>query len=191
MFSKGKSMVYIKVGNEFADDELGNLSDFLALLDAKLEEIQSQINESPCPDSEGIFDKGEYFIGLGFSAIQKYITSIHGQDDVPKSNALNLGKKHSEGTTIISVINAAANYWKHQDEWGLKNLVSKDTSNLNDAAKKTIAKIEEVTPWDDYTCSNVIAALTSVGNIKLSPLIPTLIDWRSEIDKMPSVVTLN
>ncbi|GAB1624061.1 hypothetical protein AAOGI_41110 [Agarivorans albus] len=176
-------MTYIKIENEFADHELNNLCDVLELLDSKIEAIENDIEQSNCPDSEGHFDKAEYFVGLGFTAIQKYITSIHTQNNIPKSKALDLGDTYHEGSTIVSIINATANYWKHQDEWGLTNIVFKDTSKLKGMAKKTVKTIEEVTPWDDYTCTNVIAGLTSVGNIKLSPLIPILTGWRSEIDK--------
>jgi hypothetical protein len=172
-------MVYIKIGNDFADNELINLCEFLELLDSKLDSIESDISEAQCPDSDGLFEKAEYFVGLGFTAIP----SIHTQNNVPKPKSLDLGEKYSSGSTIVSIINATANYWKHQDEWGLANIVFKDTLKLKGMAKKTVMTIEEVTPWADYTCSNVIAGLTSIGNIKLSPLISVLTGWRSEIDR--------
>jgi hypothetical protein len=32
---------------------------------------------------------------------------------------LQLGPKHSDGNTIVKIINDAANYWKHNNEWSL------------------------------------------------------------------------
>lgn len=181
---KGNNMVFIKIEKHLADYELSNLSDFLELLDSKLEIIESEINDSSCPDSLGVFDKAEYYVGLGFAAIQKYITSIYTQCEIPKSKALDLGKKFGGRTPIVSVINATANYWKHEDEWGLRNIVLRDISSLKDMAKKTIVTIEKVTPWADYTCTNVIAGLTSKGNIKFLPLITVLTEWRNEVIKI-------
>ncbi len=176
-------MAYIKVENSFADYELVNLRDFLKLLDSKLASIEREISEASCPDSKGVFDKAEYYVGLGFSAIQKYMTSIYTQSGLSKKNALNQGRRFCEESTVVSIINATANYWKHEDEWGLRNIVLRDKSQLKDMPKNTVLTIEKVTPWADYTCTNVIAGLTEKGNIQLSPLIPVLTEWRNEISK--------
>ncbi|WP_370980429.1 hypothetical protein [Agaribacterium sp. ZY112] len=176
-------MVFIKIENSFADYELVNLRDFLELLDSKLASIEHEISVASCPDSEGVFDKAEYYVGLGFSAIQKYMTSIYTQSGLSKKNALNQGRRLCEGTTLVSIINATANYWKHEDEWGLRNIVTRDKSQLKDMPKNTVLTIEKVTPWADYTCSNVVAGLTEKGNIRLLPLIPVLTEWRNEICK--------
>ena len=137
-------MVYVTLDNEFIDYDLWFLSDFLKFLDAKLTEIESEIQLSPDPDSYSLLEKSEYYIGLGFSVIQRYISSTYPQKNITKTKALSFGRRINQQISVIEVI-------------------------------------QHVTPWADYTCSNVIAALTQKGNVKLSPLIEYLENWRQEM----------
>jgi len=51
-------------------------------------------------------------------------------------------------------------------------------------ASNTINTIEMVTPWADYTCSNVLASITSTNKLTLLALIPFLEEWRDELSKL-------
>ena len=65
--------MFFVVGNEFADGELGILCELLDILDGKLVEIDQLIRKSEDPESDGLLDRGEYFIGVGFVAIQRHL----------------------------------------------------------------------------------------------------------------------
>ena len=57
------------------------------------------------------------------------------------------------------ILNAAANFWKHQDEWEPTALVTRNVDILGDRQRKTIDVIESVTPWSDYTFANLLFEL--------------------------------
>ena len=175
--------MYIKIGNKFADGDLEFTRDFLEHLDVKLIQITNKISLSSDPDSEGLLDHGEYYIGVGFSVTQNYITSTYPQLDVKKWDALKFGSKVSNSLTVMELLNAGANYWKHQEEWGFENIISKNLEELSKPAQRTIETIEIITPWADYTCSNILAALLGEKKLELTALIPFLEEWRNHLDQ--------
>ncbi|HFG2246143.1 TPA: hypothetical protein ACGF9S_003634, partial [Vibrio cholerae] len=73
------------------DLKIADLSDLLALLDSRLEQLMEQAESSIDADSLGIFDRAEYFIGVGFVAMQQYISDTMYRSEVSKRDALNLG----------------------------------------------------------------------------------------------------
>lgn len=164
------------------DDVLGEyelwlLRDCLSLLDAKLVELSAQIEGAGHPEVDGLSDKAEYYAGLGFVAMQRYLTGIYSRSGMPKGDSLRFGELHG-GVFVVEVINAAANYWKHEDEWGLLNIIRRDTSVLTKDRRRTVETLEEITPWDSYTCSNVVAALNPEGDLRMLPLLGYLDGWR-------------
>jgi hypothetical protein len=76
------------------------------------------------------------------------------------------------------------NYWKHLDEWGIRACVTQNLALLPHPAQQTIKTIEQLTPWADYTLSNLLTALNTSGALNLSTLIPPVILWRSAIDSL-------
>jgi hypothetical protein len=176
--------MYIRTQDGFADGDLANLKRLLQILDQDLSSIQDRIEKSLEPDAEGLFDRAEYLVGVGFSAIQQYLASTYAQFKLSKSEALQLSPSTSEGITFASALNAGANYWKHRDEWGLRAGVTRDTTLLNQPAQQTIKTIEVLTPWDDYTLSNLLASLTRSNALCLTNLVPLVILWRTSVDAM-------
>ncbi len=110
-------MVYLKVGDQYADGCFGHLEKFLRIVDYELSEIQSRIDKSKDPDSDGLLDLGEYMIGYGFIAIQRYITSTYPQTPLRGRDRLKRGHQLKNGLHLIEALNAGANYWKHEPEW--------------------------------------------------------------------------
>lgn len=168
-------------GDDCADGNFALLSKHLNLLDLEISKIDSAIKLSKDPESDGLCDVGEYFIGHGFIAAQHYITSTYPQMGLTKSAALSLGPRIRDDLTLVEALNAGANYWKHLEEWGLKDpwiIIERNKSALEGQALKTIQTIEKITPWAEYTCSNLLAEIASVGGIELSPLLPLIAEWR-------------
>lgn len=174
--------MYIKTQDGFGDGDLAHLQELLNLVDEKLSSIVNAARRSSDPDSEGLLDKGEYFIGIALTAIQQYITSTYGQFKINRSEALRLPPNITEHVTLVAALNAGANFWKHRDEWGIRANVSRDTCSLSAQARQTIKMIEVLTPWDDYTLSNLLACLTPSGELRLAELMPLLVRWRASVD---------
>lgn len=165
------------VGDVLGEYELWLLRDCLSMLDVKLVELAMQIEVAGHPEIDGLADKGEYYVGLGFVAMQRCLTSIQSRSGMSKSDSLKFGETFGDGGFVVEVINAAANYWKHEDEWGLLNVIRRDTSALRNDQRKTAEKLEEITPWDSYTCSNVVAVLNPDGDLRMMPLLEYLEVW--------------
>ena len=181
--------MYIKTQDGFADGDLANLERLLKIVDDELSTIDGLIRESSDPDSEGLFDRGEYMTGVALTAIQQYIGSTYSQFKINRAAALRLAPNVNPGLTLVSVLNAGANYWKHQDEWGLRAVVTRDVELLGSQAQQTIKIIESLTPWSDYTCSNLISSLVGNGKVRLMALVPQLILWRQEIDLLNAEIS--
>ena len=177
--------MYIKAGNEFGDADLEFVREFLEHLDVKLLEILDKISSTPDPDSGGLFDQGEYYIGVGvgFAVAQRYITSTYPQLEIKKKDAMQLGPLVKKGLTFIEALNSGANFWKHHEEWGLDKIVTRDIEALSKQAQNTIRTIEIVTPWSDYTCSNLLAELVGESEFKLAALLPSMEEWRNDLDR--------
>lgn len=176
--------MFIKTSSGFADGDLSNLRRLLELIDEELDSIQSAVRKSIDPETDGLLDRGEYLVGIGFAAIQQYIVGTCGQFKISKAEALNLPPSTSTGVSFTSALNAGANFWKHQDEWGIRAVASRETETLGSPAQQTIKIIELLTPWDDYTLSNLLACLTQSNKPCLTSLTPILILWRSEVDAL-------
>lgn len=167
--------MYLKGGNEYADGDLQLLSELLAILDSKLAEISSLIVASVDPESDGLTDRGEYFVGVGFSAIQQYLTDTLTLTGISKSRAFDIGPIHSDGLPFVAVVNAAANWWKHSAEW-----VEQPTRNRLTLRTKEI--VTTVSGTEDYPLSNVLTNLQNSTDITLGALLPSLVLWRSAVD---------
>jgi hypothetical protein len=167
--------MYLKVGDEYADLEFQLLSELLSILDRKVVEVSSIIRTSVDPESDGLTDRGEYFIGVGFSVIQQYLIDTLTLTGINKKSAFDIGPRYSEEFAFVSILNAAANWWKHSAEW-----VGQETTN--GMALQTQRIVTETAGSLDYPLSNVLAKLLGTSDITLSALLPDLVLWRSAID---------
>jgi len=170
-------MAIIKVGNECTDADFALLCRHLKILDVELSQINAAITSSCDPESDGLCDAGEYFIGHGLIAIQRYLTATRTSLRVSLPDAFNVPPMLQGGLSFVAAINAAANYWKHMEEW-IETLNMSDDAHLKGSALKTLQRIEAVTPWEEYTCANLLAALLDGQVLGLSHLLPAIAEWR-------------
>jgi len=96
---------------------------------------------------------------------------------------LKLGPKVRNELTFIEALNAGANYWKHQEEWELNSVITRNLEGLPKQARNTIKTIAILTPWADYTCSNLLSELVDKNDCRLAKLLPPLKDWRNDLDR--------
>ncbi len=168
--------MYLRAGDEYADREMQLMSEVLATIDSKLAEVLRLIAVSADPESEGLTDRGEYFIGVGFSVIQQYLTDTLTLTGVSKKRALDIGPRYSEKLTVVAVVNAAANWWKHSAEWVGQSVKDKVALNTQEI-------VSEVANAEDYPLSIVLSELQDKDQISLGALLPNLVLWRSAVDR--------
>ena len=161
-------MVFMISDDEVVYDEaLHFLTDLIVVLDEHLEQLGARSSWDECAR-----DSADHVAGFGFVACQKYITSIAAVCEVGKKEALDLGPTCSAGPSVVSVINAAANMWKHEDEW-------KDP--MTRAQERTAGVLDGVLDegaWE-YAYVNVLYALSP--DMKFSVLLDSLECWREEL----------
>ncbi len=179
--------MYLKFEDGCHDFELTFLQDLFCVLDSRLDNVHSQIDVCSDPDQMGFFDDAEYMVGTGLVACQRYLASTYGPLGISKQAAIEVGPCHSQGTPVARIINAAANFWKHHDEWGLHAVVHRNRDLLSPVQRGTIEILETVTPWDDYTCCNLLFELTSPNEPRFRHLVPQLEAWRDAVDSLTPV----
>lgn len=178
------------------DEELNflklSLNTIEPIFKIKDDEIKKMIREKEDVLSSGLCEQAEFIVGLAFTICQKYITGTLGWIRVEKESALKIGPLFSENLTYAQIVNAAANYWKHRDEWDpisfgeadendFSSVTLRDASKLSTQAHRTIKILQQVTKWSDYTCVNVLYELTKKTENSLFLLIPILQQWRAEL----------
>lgn len=173
--------MYIQFDNCIHDPDFELLQDLFDVLDSRLELVDADIKSSFDPDAIGQFDEAEYLCGMGFIACQRYLAATYGSSGIAKSDALALGPIHSGGQPIARILNAAANYWKHVDEWDTLSAISHNHQALQSNQVATIRTIETVTKWGDYTCASLLGCLTAPNETRLKHLLPLLEAWRNQL----------
>ena len=160
-----------------------NLEDLFTLLDIKLAEIESLMSKSIDPDTDGLLDNFEYYVGLGLVAAQRFINEAISLSYLERGEAFKIGPSHHPQTTDVSAINAAANYWKHEAEWPmsldeLDNLSERDKKHM----KGTLEKVISGSEGSDYHLTNLLYNLSGQKEIRLKHLLPRLNSWFSIIE---------
>lgn len=125
---------------------------------------------SPNPDGEGILDGIEEAVGHGFFYLQRYM--IQRKRRTP--NAFTCGPRVGP-YFFAQVINSAANYWKHFDEWP-------DTLQRGSREQQTLNILTTVGATSvDYRLSDLLHVLDPAAS-SLSSLLPRIVEWREALD---------
>jgi hypothetical protein len=180
--------------------DLLDIDEEIAFIEASLEAIeplfnrtnnliQDRIKNGEDITSINITYQSEFLSGLAFTICQKYLKTTLGWIKIDLNTALKLGKQFNSELSYVRIINEAANYWKHMDEWNvvsftpaennLYNINIRDSNKLKRQAQNTLNVLQEVTQWSDYTCFNVLFQLTLNRDYSLLNLIPILKEWRT------------
>lgn len=167
-------MYLIADGKPSIDYSLYVLKEIASVLDERLSEIERQIQSGDEADWFG--DTAEGLCGIGFVACQQYLTETASWVDVAKSTALGCGPIHPCGNTIASIVNHAANYWKHSDEWSHETSKSQQ-ARTQDGLEAILADFE-----NGYPLTVILARLVFPSkNWRFGELIPRLTDWRDDL----------
>lgn len=173
--------MFIKIGNAYADAELFYLQDFCGMLDSKFKALNDKISVARDPERDGLFDYAEYFIGLGFCAMQRYLIDCLDSKGIKKLAGFELGQKTSSGRTYVQLINSLANWWKHSAEW--QHFAYEDEEIKRSKNEQlTIDDVLEVSDYP-YVFSTALVQLSPEGKLVLSDLIPFLVKWREDVNE--------
>lgn len=152
------------------------LCELFDLLDKKIHEIELLILQSNDPDTDGLLDRGEYFIGVGFVACQQYLVDTLFFTTIKKNYAYGLGPVHSSGITYVELINSAANWWKHEPEWFSKREVPNNGLRTFD----NVTAIAGNEYFGHYVLSEVLASICD-SKLSFKSVVPFLLEWREAV----------
>lgn len=156
-------------------ESTSRLEELYEILDLKLTEIDTAINNSADPDTDGLFDQSEYYVGIGLVAAQQYLAEVATFSGINKDKAYKLGPRHSSGIPYIKAIDSAANYWKHEAEWW------KDLEKLNNSNPTIRNHVVTIADTDYYQLSNFLYTLSNNQEMKLKCLLPIINEWLSVV----------
>ena len=166
----------MKIGLVQYDLEL--LKELVQLIDRQIENICQLCSGVNDPDSLGYFDSAEHVTGLGFVACQTFMSSVCGNLGVSKGNALAIGPSHSSGNTKAQLVNHAANYWKHKNEW---------EQSKKDKQREVIEKAFESVGFPvnlDYPLSGVLTEVSLPEEARFQSVLGALEVWKDELGKI-------
>lgn len=149
------------------------------MFDSKLTTLNNRILVSRAPESDGLFDYAEYFIGLGFCAMQRYLIDCLDSKVIKKRAGLELGQQTRSGRSYVQLINSLANWWKHSAEWQHFAYEHKEIKRSKNE-QRTIDDVLEISDYP-YVFSTALVQLSPEGRLVLSDLIPFLVKWRDDV----------
>ena len=157
------------------DSGFRHLEGLLRTLDSSLSSIHEQIKTAEACEVEIICEQGEYLIGVGFCAMQRYLFDVLQNIDTEASYARKLGPKTQKGESVAQLIHAAANYWKHEPEWHIW------LDKLRKDSQKTVDIILQGKESADYPLADLLSELCGAKPLLLVNCLPQLLEWRAAV----------
>jgi hypothetical protein len=149
-------------------------SDVLGALDRALEQLASKYD-----DGLDIVECADETIGIGCVALQTYIgNALKALREVfahaPSVTILRQQRSPvvgNSGCTVVDVVWACANYYKHHDEWPNWNSEGRRKETIDVLAK---VRISEST---NFRCVEVLRSIQG-DNVRMTDVLHTLSAWR-------------
>jgi len=152
------------------DGGIAHLEELLSSIDALTSNVTDEAKLGELTDTD--CDRGEYFIGVGFCAMQRYLFDVLEDVNIKPHLARQLGPKSSKGRPIAELIHSAANYWKHSPEWHVW------LDSLGKRSQDTLDILLHERNSADYPLSDLLADLCIEDTLSLINCLPHLLDWR-------------
>ena len=163
------------------DYQKGLTSQLINIIDERIDELYDLIENSHI-DDESIFESIEHIVGLGFVVLQQYMTVVYGNLQKEKEDVLPKGPKHKGGNTFAKIVNASADYWKHNSEWPLDTTRNRKGKEKIEAIFKMISiNGHPVSANDYYPLVNILFELSHTENRRFSAVFKKILEWRSEL----------
>jgi hypothetical protein len=161
--------------NPWFDSDIAVIGDLVLAIDQKLSEICEKAVANENADEFGYYDAAEHATGLGLVACQTIVATVCGGLGIEKTEALKLGPLHTGGLTKVQIINHAANYWKHNNEW---------SHEQKDKRREVISRAFDSVGFPvgtDYPLSGVLTELAAPEYASLGAVLTVLAEWRSKV----------
>jgi hypothetical protein len=159
------------------DPDLDLLLEITGVIDRQSEAIRVEWQDANEFRETDYFERSEHITGLGFGACQTYMVATYGFLNFPKSVALRTGPEHG-GRPSVAIINAAANYWKHHDEWHLEKRPDRQ-AKIGDAFGAVGYAIDA-----EYPLSGILAELSSPHVASFVGIVQILESWRESLRQL-------
>jgi len=150
------------------------LLEMCELIDTRLASLEAECDTCSDPDGFGVYDRIEHACGLGFVVCQNFLESTCVAHGVPKGEALDFGPAHDSGSSVAVLVNHAANWWKHQLQW--------KGATWTPANERTRVGLSAMDLESDYPLVQALALLSG-GDLRVSPLVPLLIEWHDALPR--------
>jgi hypothetical protein len=150
--------------------------ELIETLNSKPEAIVDDINRVYDPEAYGYLDSAEHVTGLGFVTLQTFLTAIYGILDVEKKKALSFGPKHTDGNSVAKIVNDAANYWKHNNEW-VFDKSSKRKEFIEDTFKSVGFPIDA-----EYPLCGILTELSAPKDASFMAIFEKLELWQKNLE---------
>jgi len=149
------------------------LTPLLDVIDAQIERLCAEIDLDPSL-TDAWLDDVESLMGLGFVACQQFLVSTYRRFGDDKWVLLAKGPQHLSGVSYAKVVNAAANFWKHQGEW-----VAGSEGGQEASTRAVLDKL--FSTRKEYVLGNVLRALVKPEDARFARLVPWLERWRDSL----------
>lgn len=161
------------------DFDLNFLKDALHLVDGRIDQLEIRAESEDNPDQEGSLDNLNYFAGFGFVACQVYFSWHISHANLRRRDALDRAPIHRCGVSIVALINAAANMWKHDSEWW-NTYQSRD---LGVDARRTMETLQTlgVDPRGQFAAANCLWEIAKPHSARFASLVPFLERWKEDL----------
>jgi len=156
---------------EIDDQDMEQLQELINVLDRQYTS-NSLKRKNALPPAQNIYwDRLSYLAGLGFVMCQQYINVTYPSDKFERDEAFRLPPNHSSGYSIVQLVNAGANYWKHyQYPYG----------SLHKTTMQAIERLGLEVEYP-YVCESILDEIVETEERPFSKLVILLADWRSHL----------
>lgn len=170
------------------DFQKGLTSQLINIIDERIDKLYDLIENSHIDDEriesiESIFESIEHIVGLGFVVLQQYITVVRGDFKKDKKNALSKEPKHESGNTFAKIVDASADYWKHNGEWRLDTDRNRKGKEDIEAIFETISINSPVSVNDYYPLVKILSELSHTKNRRFNAVFKKILEWRDELSR--------
>jgi hypothetical protein len=150
------------------------LRDAARLVDSRIREVEIEAKSAESSEAESICETGEYMYGYGLVACQQFISYCIAESSLDSKKALNLGPHHECGASMVSLVNALANRWKHQAGWGKRTTPQES---------RTISTLSHfgLGGEDPYFTANALAIMLRPHRPRIQRVIPFLRQWNNAL----------
>jgi len=175
--------MYIVFPNgEIDDQDMEQLRELLDVLDKQFAWNVAKRKNARVPEQNVFWDRLSYIAGLGFVMCQQYINITYPTSRLNRNEALRLPPENTSGLSIVQIINAGANYWKHYIED-----VDFPTGNMRNTTVEPIEALG-ISIESAYVCEGMLDRIVDTECNPFRQIIAFLFEWRENLIRSGNIL---